>query len=404
MKGYNIAFSCATDVVRKVGVMDYFPDQNHIERIRTALWEGAEFGRAAVMVGAGFSLNAKPTSPSAPGFPTWEDLTKRLVDELYPSKHYPRDAAEAIRQAAATSGALRLAEEYRSAYGSAALDEFLLSAIPDKLYEPGHLHRHLLRLPWSDVFTTNYDTLLERATLGLVDRNYDVVVDASDRRASRPRIVKLHGSFPSQGPFVFSEEQFRSYPRDHAPFVNLAQQVMMENILCLLGFWRRPNFLHWSGWVRDNLRNAASQIYLCGLLDLNHAKRNLLHDRNVVPIDLTPLFPRERWPDESIRHARALEWFLANLAEGKPPRLDLWPLSIIPPQPPPSANLPKVPGPLRPPYRDEPDEPAGSRLHEQQVSTLLDSWSFNREHYPGWVIAPSFNRDLIWKHSWLCTR
>ncbi len=354
------------------------------------------------MVGAGFSLNAKPTSPFAPRFPTWEALTKRLVDELYPSEHYPRDAAEAIRQAAATSGALRLAEEYRSAYGVAALDEFLLSAIPDKLYEPGHLHRHLLRLPWSDVFTTNYDTLLERATLGLVDRNYELVVDASElRRVSRPRIVKLHGSFPSKRPFVFSEEQFRTYPRDHAPFVNLVQQIMMENILCLVGFsGTDPNFLHWTGWVRDNLRNAAPQIYLCGLLDLNHAKRNLFHDRNVVPIDLTPLFPRKRWPDESIRHAKALEWFLANLADGKPPRLDLWPLVTMPPRPLRSTDLPKIPRPLRLPYRDEPVGPVGSSLDEQQVSTLLERWSFNREHYPGWVIAPSFNRDLIWNHTW----
>jgi hypothetical protein len=385
--------------------MDHFADQNHIERIRTALWERAEFGRATVMIGAGYSLNAKPTSRSAPRFPTWEDLTKRLVDELYPSEHYPRDSAEAIRQAAATSGALRLAEEYRSTYGLTALDEFLLSAIPDRLYEPGHLHRQLLRLPWSDVFTTNYDTLLERATLGLVDRKYDVVMDASEmRRVSRPRIVKLHGSFPSKGPFVFSEEQFRTYPRDHAPFVNLVQQAMMESIFCLLGFsGDDPNFLHWTGWVRDNLRDAAPQIYLCGLLDLNHAKRNLLHDRNVVPIDLTPLFPRTRWPDEGIRHAKALEWFLANLEDGKPPRLDLWPKVVMPTCYQRSADLPQIPGFRGRRYQEELETP-GSTLDQGKVDDLLDRWSFNREHYPGWIVTPAFNRDLIWKHTWFWIR
>ncbi len=64
--------------------MNFLSDQFHIDRIRSALWRGREFGRAAVMIGAGLSLNARPTSVSAPPFPTWAGLTGRLIDELYP--------------------------------------------------------------------------------------------------------------------------------------------------------------------------------------------------------------------------------------------------------------------------------------------------------------------------------
>jgi hypothetical protein len=40
-----------------------FPDQPHIDRIREALWFRRPHGNAAVLVGAGLSLNAKPLTP-----------------------------------------------------------------------------------------------------------------------------------------------------------------------------------------------------------------------------------------------------------------------------------------------------------------------------------------------------
>src|SRR5260370_1096751 len=100
------------------GPMTLLPDQAYIERIKNALWQGGEFGRAAVMIGAGLSLNARPLSASVPPFPTWRALTGRMVDDLYP-KHLDRDGSrkEAFEQSASTSGSLRLADEYKAAFG-----------------------------------------------------------------------------------------------------------------------------------------------------------------------------------------------------------------------------------------------------------------------------------------------
>ena len=87
--------------------------------------------------------------------------------------------------------------------------------------------------------------------------------------AARPRIVKLHGTFPAHEPFIFTEEDYRKFPAQFAPFVNLVQQSMMETSFCLLGFsGDDPNFLHWSGWVRDNLTTGAPKIYLVGWLEI----------------------------------------------------------------------------------------------------------------------------------------
>ena len=84
------------------------------------------------------------------------------------------------------------------------------------------------------MFTTNYDTLLERAREFVTLKRYEVVVEKEDLLyANQPRIVKLHGSFPSP-PFVITEEDYRRYPSDNAPFVNTVRQSLLENTLCLI--------------------------------------------------------------------------------------------------------------------------------------------------------------------------
>lgn len=93
---------------------------------------------------------------------------------------------------------------------------------------------------------------------------------------------------------------------------------MLESELCLLGFsGSDPNFLAWSGWVRDTLAQSARRIRLVGVLNLTPAARSLLEARNVTPIDLAPLVKHLH---QSQRHEKALELFFGALIEAKPPR------------------------------------------------------------------------------------
>lgn len=319
-----------------------------IDKIARDLWCGREFGRAAAFIGAGFSLNAVPAGLSGSRFPTWREISTRLVDALYPPRDpVTRDRRNALDQAKSTSGSLRLAQEFEASFSRSDLDALLLGAIPDEVFSPGHLHRLLLSFNWADVLTTNYDTLLERAAAQTVERRYNIVrVQSEASRAMKPRIVKLHGSFPSTMPFIITEEDFRTYPRAFAPFVNMAQQIMMENTMVLLGFsGDDPNFLFWSGWVRDNLGAGAPNIYLCGILELTAARRRMLEQRRVIPLDLAPIFPRNKWPDPAERHAAATEWFLLALEGLRPPDVLDWPHFSTPPGTPPTRDLPAQPAP-----------------------------------------------------------
>ncbi|XXX72129.1 SIR2 family protein [Sorangium sp. So ce134] len=362
---------------------DDLPDRVHIEALREALWRPES--RAAVLVGAGMSRNAEKLSPAVPDFPLWWEIAAELRKNIDPK--------------ASEQDALRLGQMYENTYGRARLDDMLLELVPDGKYEPGALHQRLLQLPWADVFTTNYDTLLERARRSVPERKYEVVdVPADLTRAERPRIVKLHGSFPARRPFIFTEEDYRRYPADFAPFVNLVRQSAMENVLCLVGFsGYDPNFLQWAGWIRDQLGSTAPKIYLCGVLDLTTPKRSYYQHMQVIPVDLGPLFPRREWvlPDE--RHRAALAWLLETLRAGEPLDRSWWPRLDSPARTPALAE-PSPPILAPPCARKLPPQPEPPRdeITHVALTDLLSRWKSERLSYPGWAVCPEPARNALW--------
>ena len=371
-----------------------FPDQSHINHVRDALWKRS-VGGASVMVGAGFSRNAEKARPDAHDSPTWYDLAKAMYGKLYPQD----DDGSRQSAIAATSGSgnwVRLAQEYEAAFGRGDLHRLIGKLVRDDDFKPGDMHSRLLRLPWRDIFTTNWDTLLERTCPSVVERAYSVVRNMDEiPLASRPRIVKLHGSVPAYFPLIFTEEDYRTYPVKFAPFVNTVQQAMMETVLCLIGFsGDDPNFLHWSGWVRDNLGRSAPKIYLAGWLDLSSHRRRMLEDRNVVPIDLHR-HPKSRdWP-EHLRHRYATNWLLHTLEYGRPYDVSNWPTPSRHQYPQHSKLLEPVEKALFNEPKDEPKTPSNESESANMtvlVRELLSVWSHNRKVYPGWLTVPGDKR------------
>lgn len=370
-----------------------FADLSNVLLIRDALWRHRIIGNAAVMIGSGFSRNASPTGGAPRPMPSWWNMAEALCDPLYPNDPIRRDAA--AREAVATSGFLRLAQEYYAAFGASALNDRIRALVPDGDYNPGSLHRRLLQLPWADVFSTNWDTLLERSCADVFNRSYDIVRTPQDiPYTTRPRIVKLHGTLPSHPPFIFTEEDYRTYPSKFAPFVNVVQEAMMENVFCLLGFsGDDPNFLHWSGWVRDNLSDNAPKIFLVGWLELSSHRRRMLEARHVMPVDLSALPQATAWP-EDLRHRYAAEWFISVLEAGEPPDPTRWPRGGTSPTPS-APYLGTIPGGTAPAPEPSPrypqfDKPTDHRLSE--LEALVRAWMQHQSLYPGWLIAPSYIR------------
>ena len=372
-----------------------FPDLNQFRQLQKDLWQWPS-SRAALMVGAGFSLNAVSAPGVSTRFPVWRDLSRAMFNEIYPA--HPNETDEQRMQRKEQfdpSNALRLASEYEAIFGRQKLDSFLCRAIPDSSYQPGDLHTLLLQLPWKDVFTTNYDTLLERTEMP--ERAYQSVTTVNDLTAARaPRIIKLHGSFPSQTPFIITEEDYRTYPQRFAPFVNTVRQSLIENAFVLIGFsGEDPNFLQWTGWIRDELGDHHAPIYLVGPLSLSNTQRLLLTQRGVTPIDLASVF-LDKDPPARI-HASAIEWFLRSLHAAKRQRPERWLKSKTTAQETADFEHPILASGLVEPEEVSFDSP--QNLDEATVLKLIKRWRYERDQYPGWLVATDAMRSLLWNNT-----
>lgn len=316
--------------------------------------------RASVMVGAGFSKNAEQIVQTDKKFLDWNSLGNVFYEKV--NGHLPGKNDQYLN-------VLKLAEEVEAAFGRTVLNEIIRDSLPDAEYAPSTLHEKLLNLGWKDVFTTNYDTLLERTLEKITDKHYSVILNKEDLiYSSNPRIIKLHGSFPSTLPFIITEEDYRQYPKNSAIFVNTVQQTLIENALCLVGFsGDDPNFLQWIGWIRDNIgKDIASKIYLVGIFNFSTAQLNLLNKRNIVVLNMA------NCPNVT-DHYTALELFFDALTElTKEEDSESWPKDQIHHHI--DFNKTEV---------------------NNDVETVIKDWAESRKSYPGWLIAPSAKRKSL---------
>lgn len=343
--------------------------QPYLDEIAQCLWSK----NASIMIGAGFSMNAKAMFDNAKRFPSWQDLGNVFYEKV---------RGEKIADAKYNFfDPLKLAYEVESNFGRPVLDNILRTSIPDSDYKPSELHQSLLSLPWTDVFTTNYDTLLERAAESVNERNYKVVVHKDNLvHSTPPRIVKLHGCFSASTPLIISEEDYRTYPQKFAPFVNTVQQTLLENTLCLIGFsGDDPNFLKWIGWIRDNLGSQNSpKIYLIGVLNLSTSQEKTLSQYNITCVDMSAC--------ESVgeqEHRAGIEVFINYCEQRKDAETQSgWKLS---------NKLTSS--------RFNSTNPAKEDEAEEEISQLISLWKNERLSYPNWLVAPNELRHKLWNYT-----
>lgn len=319
----------------------------YLDEIALRLWSG----RASVMVGSGFSKNADAS------YPDWNQLGDIFLRKIYQSNNVPEGKFYNI---------LKLAEEVESIIGRSGLENLIRNSIPDMSYEPSDLHVKLIELPWNDVFTTNYDTLLERSAEKTIKKHYDIIVNKDDiPYASRPRIIKLHGSFPSQRPLIITEEDYRRYPKDFAPFVNMVQQSLLENVFCLIGFsGDDPNFINWISWIQENLgHERMHKIYLLGKFNLQLYKVESLNKKGITPVDISC------FADDKGKTYKSAYLNLFYFLNEKKFEITLQNRNRSFIFPDPRKDISK------------------------QINELLNKW--DKEIYPDWVIFPCSFRDLF---------
>ena len=246
--------------------------KTRLEHIRRFIFTG----QASVMVGAGFSKNGKTTDKA--GMKDWNELAKIFYKKLYCQEPTDSDLKFV--------SPIRLASMIEATFGKKVLDELIENTLSPSNLKPSYLHEALLSVPWHDVFTTNYDTLLENSSAAssytLVENKESLLYSVS------PRIIKLHGSFRHTHPYIITEEDYRTYPKLHPEMVNTVRQALVENLFCLIGFsGNDPNFLSWLGWLRDVMGNNQTPVYMIAYdKNIHISNISLLNQLNINVINL----------------------------------------------------------------------------------------------------------------------
>lgn len=254
----------------------------------------------SVMVGAGFSLNAMKD------YPLWDNMLYDLTYELYKNeieekwnlqfhtlisanKTHDSFVKENIYEYIHKIGYLNIVSEFIHKKGyREAIDYYIEEHMPlimddgnnglikrfkgkDEPFDKSNLqtHRELLMCDnWRNVYTTNYDNLLDITAKTF---NMDYEVCDKDYKLSKlgnnKGIIKIHGSLAHDSlsdPFEFdndkniryiiSKEDYDTYAAKHQAFSYLMRTSLLINSFLLIGFsGNDPNFLGWLEWMKDVL-------------------------------------------------------------------------------------------------------------------------------------------------------
>lgn len=186
-----------------------------------AFGSACDVGSAGVFVGAGLS--------SAAGLPGWEKLLE-----------VPRAASDIPL----LKDDLPLMAEYillEPMYSRARLEQHILDETLAAGVDATDSHSSLARLGVDQVWTTNYDPLIERAdpTALVISNDDDVRLIGTARKT----IIKMHGSINPTGPKpewadppVITRSDFETYEDQHRRLWALLRASYLSRTLLFLGF------------------------------------------------------------------------------------------------------------------------------------------------------------------------
>jgi hypothetical protein len=190
---------------------------------------------AAIFVGAGVSVGA--------GYPSWRELLREIGEELGVDSGDVHDlAALAQWSVRKSAGRTRVSSVIRA---SIAPDK----PIPDTL-------KTIARLPIRNLWTTNYDRLIERS-FAEINRPIDPISAASDLavrpRPGAARLFKMHGTIDRLNDIVISTDDYELYRLNRGAFLPLLQAHMTSFSMLFIGLsFTDPNVRHVLSLIRES--------------------------------------------------------------------------------------------------------------------------------------------------------
>ena len=174
--------------------------------------------KASLFIGSGISRKS--------GYANWKDILRECAEEINLNVDKESDL-------------ITLAEFYVKGKQRTKIDQTIASYFKDKNGEPSTTHHILSTFPVKSIWTTNYDTLIERS-LTKADITYSVVTDdesyVSLDPAAKVKVHKIHGDVKTPSRCVITRRDYEKFEETHDIVLSELKGEMCTNSFLFLGY------------------------------------------------------------------------------------------------------------------------------------------------------------------------
>ena len=194
-----------------------------ISQIPEPLLQELVQGRWLPLVGAGFSRNGLVPTGAAPL--AWSDLGSAI--------------AAMVPGLGVTVGALEALSAYEHQFGRVELVDKTSQLIRAHDAVPGRAHLAFAQLGFTNVITTNFDFLLERA-FDTIGKGCLPVLDevqlSAPNRYRGPRLIKMHGDIHHPDRLIITEDDYDRFLIEYPLIATSITAMLIDHCAVLIGY------------------------------------------------------------------------------------------------------------------------------------------------------------------------
>ena len=218
-------------------------------------------GNASLFVGSGLSRKAN--------YSGWKDILRNCAKEIGLDVEKEKDL-------------ITLAQYYIREKQRTKITETIKDFFSDNKGTVQEIHQIIVSLPLSDIWTTNYDTLLERAyknegittTIITDDESYRNIV-----RTAKIKIHKIHGSVENAKECIIARQDYESFPQTHDIVLAELKGEMCSNSFLFLGYsFSDTDIQHILTKIRLEYKEGNPQRHFCIVEKVKREKDELKED------------------------------------------------------------------------------------------------------------------------------
>lgn len=199
--------------------------------------EKLEHRQAVLFLGAGINYGIKNADGNP--FPLGQGLADMIAIDLL---HEP-DLRLSLPE---------VSDMAKTTVGPKVLNDYIIKTLAS--YQPGPAHTSLVQLPWDTIYTTNYDTLVEKAFVnrsenaeGRICTIFSSKKDLAEFSEKDILYYKLHGCIESahseEGRLILTKEDFRFYEKHRKRLFRRLELELSRKTFVFIGYSLADNNL-----------------------------------------------------------------------------------------------------------------------------------------------------------------